>query len=96
MGDRLHRSLLRLCTWVPRVPLIGHRLTICLAPPVVHCFQAYRSKYWIVYPTLVLGALTEILGWSARYWSSRNVLLITPFIMQISTSVPHPHAEPAH
>jgi hypothetical protein len=54
-------------------------------PAVLHCFQAWRSKYWIVYPTLVLGALTEVLGWSARYWSSQNVLLLTPFLMQIST-----------
>ena len=52
---------------------------------LVHCFQAYRAKYWVIYPTLVIGALTEVLGWSARLWSSQNVLLLTPFLMQIST-----------
>lgn len=52
---------------------------------IVHCLQAYRARLWIAYPTLVAGVLTEVLGWSARLWSSRNVLLLTPFLMQIST-----------
>ncbi|WRT65291.1 uncharacterized protein IL334_002234 [Kwoniella shivajii] len=56
----------------------------------VHSIQAFRFRYWIVYPTLVLGALTEILGWSARYWSSQNVTLLTPFLMQISTLIMAP------
>ncbi|WVF66949.1 hypothetical protein IAT40_001692 [Kwoniella sp. CBS 6097] len=56
----------------------------------VHCVQAWRYKYWIIYPTLVLGALTEVLGWSARYWSSQNVTLLTPFLMQISTLIMAP------
>ncbi|RXK39793.1 hypothetical protein M231_02986 [Tremella mesenterica] len=54
---------------------------------IVHSIQAFRSRYWIVYPTLVLGALVEILGWSARLWSHENVLLLTPFLMQISTLI---------
>ncbi|OCF34088.1 hypothetical protein I317_05638 [Kwoniella heveanensis CBS 569] len=56
----------------------------------VHVVQAWRYKYWIIYPTLVLGALTEVLGWSARYWSSQNVTLLTPFLMQISTLIMAP------
>lgn len=57
---------------------------------VLHSYQAYRAKYWVVYPTLVLGCITEILGWSARLWSNRNVLLLTPFLMQISTLIMAP------
>ncbi|WWC87460.1 uncharacterized protein L201_002349 [Kwoniella dendrophila CBS 6074] len=57
---------------------------------LVHSYQAFRSKYWIIYPTLILGALVEILGWSGRLWSSRNVLLLTPFLMQISTLIMAP------
>ncbi|WVR04184.1 hypothetical protein IAU60_001184 [Kwoniella sp. DSM 27419] len=57
---------------------------------LLHCFQAWRAKYWIVYPTLVLGCATEVLGWSARYWSSQNVTLLTPFLMQISTLIMAP------
>ena len=57
---------------------------------LVLSLQALRSKYWIVYPTIVLGALIEVLGWTGRYWSSQNVLLLTPFLMQITTYVSHP------
>ena len=57
---------------------------------MLHSYQAYRAKYWVVYPTLVLGCLTEILGWSARLWSNQNVLLLTPFLMQISTLIMAP------
>nr|XP_019050050.1 hypothetical protein I302_00471 [Kwoniella bestiolae CBS 10118]OCF28980.1 hypothetical protein I302_00471 [Kwoniella bestiolae CBS 10118] len=56
----------------------------------VHSIQAFRYKYWIIYPTLVLGALVEVLGWSGRYWSSQNVTLLTPFLMQISTLIMAP------
>jgi hypothetical protein len=52
---------------------------------LVHSAQAYRSKYWVFFPTLVLGALIEVLGWSGRYWSSQNVTLLDPFLMQICT-----------
>jgi hypothetical protein len=44
-----------------------------------------KSRYWIVYPTLVLGALVEVIGWAARLWSSQNVDERTPFLMQIVT-----------
>ncbi|ORY26056.1 RTA-like protein [Naematelia encephala] len=54
---------------------------------IVHTAQATYSKYWIVYPTLVLGAIGEIIGWSARLWSSQNVYLLTPFLMQISSLI---------
>ncbi|WWD21830.1 hypothetical protein CI109_106318 [Kwoniella shandongensis] len=56
----------------------------------VHSVQAYRYKYWVIYPSLVLGALIEVLGWSGRYWSSQNVLLLTPFLMQICTLIMAP------
>ena len=52
---------------------------------IAHAFQGYRAKYWVIYPTLIVGCITEILGWSGRLWSSQNVLFLTPFLMQIST-----------
>ena len=58
--------------------------------PVILSIQAFKSKYWIVYPTLVLGCLIEIMGWSARLWSHLNVLLLTPFLMQICTLIMAP------
>ncbi|KAK8846512.1 hypothetical protein IAR55_005598 [Kwoniella newhampshirensis] len=56
----------------------------------VHSAQAIRYKYWVIFPTLVLGALLEVLGWSGRYWSSQNVTLLTPFLMQICTLIMAP------
>ena len=51
---------------------------------------AYRAKYWMVFPTLVLGASVEVIGWAGRLWSNRNVLYITPFLMQITTLIMAP------
>lgn len=56
----------------------------------MHSIQGWRSKNWIVYPTLVLGALIEVLGWSARLWSHYNVGNLTPFLMQICTLIMAP------
>lgn len=68
---------------------------------VAHIIQGYLSKYWIVYPTIVLGILGtcqtvtdqnffsdlagEVIGWSGRLWSNRNLNLDTPFMMQIAS-----------
>ncbi|KIP03964.1 hypothetical protein PHLGIDRAFT_214753 [Phlebiopsis gigantea 11061_1 CR5-6] len=38
-------------------------------------------------PTAVLANITEVLGWSARLWSSKNPPAINPFLMQISTTI---------
>jgi len=54
---------------------------------IIHTALALRSKYWIIIPTLVLGCVSEIIGWSGRLWSSKNVLLITPFLVQICTLI---------
>lgn len=51
----------------------------------IHIIQAFRSKYWVIFPTLALGALIETIGWSGRLWSSKNVTLVSPFLMQIVT-----------
>lgn len=53
----------------------------------IHAIQALRSRYWIIFPTLVLGALIEVLGWAGRYWSSQNEENLTPFLMQICTLI---------
>ncbi|KAL7418454.1 hypothetical protein Q5752_006912 [Cryptotrichosporon argae] len=49
----------------------------------VHCVQAWRARSWPVYSTLVVGALLEVLGYAGRLWSSRNVYIDTPYLMQI-------------
>jgi hypothetical protein len=62
-------------------------ITLFSLSAITHSIQAWRAKYWVVYPTLLLGAITEIIGWSGRAWSSQNVLRLDPFLMQITTYV---------
>lgn len=40
-------------------------------------------------PTAVLANIAEVIGWSARLWSSKNPPLIDPFLIQwVPSSVP--------
>ncbi|KAI0810933.1 RTA1-domain-containing protein [Irpex lacteus] len=54
---------------------------------IIHLGQAIYTRLWFLLPTVVLAIIGEILGWSARLWSSRNVNLLNPFLMQISTTI---------
>ena len=83
---RLDRPLLGLGRYVTSCSRTT-RLTSALA---VHSVQAWRAKYWVIYPSLVLGALIEVLGWAGRLWSNRNILYLPPFLMQICTYVCRP------
>ncbi|KIK35477.1 hypothetical protein CY34DRAFT_812101 [Suillus luteus UH-Slu-Lm8-n1] len=49
----------------------------------LHLGQALKYKLWWMIPTATFAGLLEILGWSARLWSSRNPRLLTPYEMQI-------------
>lgn len=48
----------------------------------IHIVQALYYRHWFFIPTAALANIAEVLGWSARLWSSLNVNLETPFIMQ--------------
>jgi len=54
---------------------------------LIHVGQMFRYRLWWLLPTVVLAGLAEVLGWSARLWSSKNPLLNTPFLIQISTTI---------
>ncbi|KAF8990477.1 RTA1-domain-containing protein [Cyathus striatus] len=54
---------------------------------VVHTVQAIRYRLWWMLPTACLCGIAEIIGWSARLWSSINSLLSTPFTIQITTTI---------
>lgn len=41
---------------------------------------------WWAIPTFITGGVGEIIGWSARVWSSKAPLLDTPFMMQYVSS----------
>lgn len=54
-----------------------------LIPPDLHVVEVWYFKLWWLLPTVVLAGLGEVLGWSARYWSSLNDgILSTPFLIQ--------------
>ncbi|KAG7100095.1 hypothetical protein E1B28_001875 [Marasmius oreades] len=50
---------------------------------VIHVWQTISSRYWFLVPTVILGAVLEVLGWAGRLWSSRDLGLRDPFMMQI-------------
>lgn len=49
---------------------------------VIHLIQGIHYRLWFLLPTAALACIGEVLGWIARLWSSLNVDLETPFIMQ--------------
>ncbi|KAG2124043.1 RTA1 like protein-domain-containing protein, partial [Suillus clintonianus] len=50
---------------------------------VLHLGQAFKYKLWWMIPTATFAGVLEILGWSARFWSSQSPKLLTPFEMQL-------------
>jgi len=56
----------------------------------VHMSQATLYRMWWLFPTIGLCDVLEVIGWSARLWSSFSPLLGTPFKMQIVTTIMGP------
>src|ERR1700722_6219563 len=49
---------------------------------VLHLGQAIIYRFWFMIPTATFGGFLEVLGWSARLWSSQNPVLRGPFLIQ--------------
>ncbi|KAK7059930.1 RTA1-like protein [Favolaschia claudopus] len=49
----------------------------------LHLGQSIRYRIWWLLPTAFLSGLLEVLGWSARLWSSFNPTLLLPFEIQV-------------
>jgi hypothetical protein len=56
---------------------------------LLHIGQSIYYKTWFMFPTAVLAALLEVLGWSARLWSylAPSDVIFTPYKMQITTTI---------
>jgi len=54
---------------------------------LLHVGQATAYRMWWLFPTVVLGGIGEILGWTGRLWSTKNILHETPFMIQIATTI---------
>ncbi|KAJ6517097.1 RTA1 like protein-domain-containing protein [Mycena vulgaris] len=50
---------------------------------VLHLGQAIRYRVWWLLPTAFVSGLLEILGWSARLWSSFSPTKLLPFEIQV-------------
>ncbi|KAH8089893.1 RTA1-domain-containing protein [Cristinia sonorae] len=53
----------------------------------VHIGQAIYFRMWVLFPTVVLAGVGEILGWSGRLWSSYSPLDQNPYLMQIVATI---------
>ncbi|KAJ6537635.1 RTA1 like protein-domain-containing protein [Mycena capillaripes] len=49
----------------------------------LHIAQATYFRMWWLLPTVVLCGYGELIGWSARLWSSDSPILFTPFAMEL-------------
>ncbi|KAE8442669.1 hypothetical protein EG329_002967 [Mollisiaceae sp. DMI_Dod_QoI] len=53
---------------------------------LLHTFTSVRYRVWwqLVF---TVGALTEVIGWAGRTWSSQCPFMTTPFLIQITTLI---------
>ncbi|KAG9017096.1 hypothetical protein FRB90_001777 [Tulasnella sp. 427] len=54
---------------------------------VIHFGQALYHCVWWLAPAFALCALTELIGWGGRYWSSQNAGTLDAFLMQIYCTI---------
>jgi hypothetical protein len=54
---------------------------------LIHLVQSIKYRMWWLIPTMFLGCMGEVIGWSGRAWSSQNNLLLDPFLMQICCTI---------
>lgn len=73
--------------YVPTLWICALFITLYGLTTLLHLGQSVRYKAWWLIPTACLAGTGEIIGWAARLWSSKNVTALTPFLMQISTTI---------
>ncbi|KAF8157805.1 RTA1-domain-containing protein [Crassisporium funariophilum] len=62
-------------------------ITLFALSTLVHAGQAIVYRMWWLFPTACLCGLLEVLGWSARLWSSFSPSMAAPFEMQITATI---------
>ncbi|GBE84524.1 Sphingoid long-chain base transporter RSB1 [Sparassis crispa] len=53
----------------------------------IHVLQALHYRLWWLFATPCLCGALEILGWVGRLWSSQDHLSLTPYIIQMSSTI---------
>ncbi|KAI0061918.1 RTA1-like protein [Artomyces pyxidatus] len=64
--------------WIGVVFVVLYSITT-----LIHLGQVLYFRTWFLIPTAIFAGILEIIGWAGRLWSSQNVLLNTPFLIQI-------------
>ncbi|KAF8518810.1 RTA1-domain-containing protein [Hysterangium stoloniferum] len=85
-GHRAHRSPYG---YTPTEWICILYIALFSTTTVLHLIQALYKRprlYWVL-PTIMTCGICEIIGWGARLWSSRSVLNINAFLMQITTTI---------
>ncbi|KAF8878929.1 RTA1-like protein [Infundibulicybe gibba] len=54
---------------------------------LAHLGQLLYFRAWFIIPTALFCGLLELVGWSARLWSSISPIASTPFLMQITATI---------
>ncbi|KAI0746425.1 RTA1 like protein-domain-containing protein [Daedaleopsis nitida] len=62
-------------------------ITLFAVSTLLHIAQAIYTRLWWLLGTAALAGIAEILGWSARLWSSISPRALNPFLMQITTTI---------
>ncbi|KIJ64793.1 hypothetical protein HYDPIDRAFT_175317 [Hydnomerulius pinastri MD-312] len=57
---------------------------------VLHIFQTFRYRLWWLLPTAIFCGVFEVVGWSARLYSSGDSYALVPFDIQISATITGP------
>lgn len=55
---------------------------LLMACAVLHLVQAIRYRLWWLLITAVLAGIMELIGHGARLWSSYNIHINTPYLIQ--------------
>ncbi|KAE9394561.1 RTA1 like protein [Gymnopus androsaceus JB14] len=62
-------------------------LTLFGISTILHTGQAIYFRTWWALLTIVVAGLLEIMGWSARLWSSISPNLLSPYEMQLTCTI---------
>ncbi|KAF9224839.1 RTA1-domain-containing protein, partial [Gyrodon lividus] len=65
-------------------------VTLFAISTVAHLVQATRFRIWWLFPTAILCGVSELVGWSARLYSSEVPRALVPFEIQISATITDP------
>ncbi|KAJ7578416.1 RTA1-like protein [Mycena floridula] len=74
----------------PSLAICGMFIALFSISSILHLVEALAFRSFFMLPTAVFAGLLEILGWSARLWSSLNTTSKIPFSIQITATIVGP------